>query len=229
MIDTEARANVRQAVDDFLLDKIGSFEFDERLFQVRTRTRDATVHQIAQLLWYTYSDTEDHLVHLNKEGWNLVQRLLLVLDSGADLKQSRQWIWHPSQLVAAATLIFLLPYIWLILPLFKGGIISMKLASTRRRIKASRKRTDPFKVWPFPSLDAVRRALDRAPEFHKQRYRSEIGRRGTTPWFDNLSLPQFIEWPLSRIGWCFVSPAILIWESLPMQVSELNLMEPASR
>ena len=228
MRDHEARAKVRQAVVDYLSDRIASFAFADKLHEIGSTTEDQTVKYVTSKLWHTYSDTTDHLVHLDKRSWDAVQRLLLLLDSDAELRETRTWIWHSSQLVAAATLIVEISVIWLIVPLFVGGAISMALASTRRRVQSSYESPDPLNAWPFPSLGAIKRAIARSPGFRKQRHRADIVNRRAESRFGYLRLPQIIEWPLSRLGWCLISPIILALQCLPLHVSQEYFSEPHS-
>jgi len=230
MIDCKARSDVRQAIDDFLSDRIGATAFDERLYKRYPKTSDQTVKYAIGKLWYAYSDFDDHLVRLDKPAWGAVQRFVLLLASDAELQVRHKWLCHSSQIVAAATLVgicflFLVNFV---AALLVGGIVSTALASTRRQIHASYVVPDLWKAWPFPSLAAMEHALRRTPGFRKRIYRREIVARRTKSRFDDLRLPLFIEWPLSRVGWCMVSPIMLLTQCLPLRVSQEFFLEPRS-
>lgn len=232
MIDHQARAEVRQTVNEFLSDRIGSFEFDDKIHEIAYRTRDRTVVHVICKLWYTYSDTRDHLVHLDKRSWDTVQRLLLLLDSESEVRQHRVWMWHSSQGIAAAGLIALGDLAWSSqgslwwLCLFLSGAISIALKRSREQVRASFQKPDPWRTWPFPTIEALRRALDRNPKFQKQKHRPEIANRRIEPRWNNVQLPSFIEWPLSRIGWCIVSPLILLFQCSPLSIGNEEFVEP---
>ncbi len=231
MIDHKIRSDVRQAIDDFLSDRIGADAFDKKLWELYPKTEDQTVKYALGMLWHTYSDLEDHLVRLDRREWGAVQRLALLLASDAEMQVRRKWHWYSGQLVAAATLggMCILFIINFVLALLIGGIVSIALATTRRQIRASYIAPDPCCAWPFPSLGAIARTLRHAPSFSKRAYRHEIGaRESRRPRFNNMRLPQFIERPLSGVGWCVVSPAVLIAQCLPVRISQEVFLEPQS-
>lgn len=227
MVDLVARAKVRSAVDDYLSDRITSFAFDERLWEIETD--DETVRYVSHLLWFTYDDMSDHPVRLDKQSWNTIQRLLLLLDSAAEFRSHRQRVWHVSQVAAAVTfcsicyLFWNYPQGWFV-PFLIGGAISVGLGTWRANVRAAQipaEPTDPWHAWPFPSLSAIRRAMAIAPSFSKRKFRPEIIERYPRSRLErlgalNISLPRFIEWPLSRLGWCVMSPVILLAQCLPI-------------
>jgi hypothetical protein len=233
MIDHEARAELHRTADDFLSDRIGAFTFDDRLFKLLSSTRDETVRLVIDRLWRFYDDTDDHLVRLNKQGWDSIQRFLLLLDSDAELYETQKRVWHVSQLVALGTLVMLFA-IWIgmenpFVALLAAGTISMGITAWRQRVRTKSAASSPPEIWPtrpFPSLSDIQRALDRTPAFRKRHFRTEIAERSTRSRFGYIRLPSFIEWPLSRLGWCFVSPIILFFQCLPICVSQEVFQEP---
>lgn len=219
---------VRQTVDDYLSDRIGTALLDERLWSIRRTTEDQTVRFVVGKLWWTYSDAADDLVRLGKRGWNCVQRMLLLLDSGAKVRDATRWIWHPSQMIAGITLAAVLSVVlagnFLLLPLIAGGMISIALAASRQRVRASTRRPDPFCAWPFPTLAVIERALTRSPGFRKQKHRAEIVAQRCDARVGDVALsgPAFMVWS----GWCLISPIVVAFQRLPIRVSCEIFSEP---
>lgn len=230
MIDHKARADVRETINAFLSDRIGADAFDDQLQGVYRKTQDKTVKYAITKLWYIYSDFDDHLVRLDKRGWDAVQRWILLLSSDAEVQVRHKWVWHSSQLGAAAVVavVCVLLLINFVAALLIGGIVSIALAATRKQIQSSHEATDLWNAWPFPSLAALERTLRRTPAFTKRMHRREIVARGKRPRFDKIKLPMFMEWPLSRVGWCMISPAVLIAQSFPIRISQEVFVESQS-
>ena len=121
-------------------------------------------------------------------------------------------------------------FIWInpVAVLIVGGIISIMLASIRSEARAAVDSTDLWKAWPFPNLASIQRAIQRAATFRKRRYRREILERGHHVPFGYIRLPEIIQWPLSRLGWCFVSPLVLLFQCLPIRAVQETFHEPDS-
>ena len=60
MIDEQARADIRAAVDAYLSDRIGAFEFEERLFAIDTE--DATASFVVGQLWLSAENGSERFV-----------------------------------------------------------------------------------------------------------------------------------------------------------------------
>ena len=58
MIDSEARQQIRVAVDDFTAKYITAFALDDRLNAIQTA--DATAIKVIRMIWCTYDDLTDH-------------------------------------------------------------------------------------------------------------------------------------------------------------------------
>ena len=104
MVDQVARSEICDAIDDYLDDHLSGFAFDERLNAIGAKTQDHTAKFVIGQLWYVYDDCDDHLVCLDKESWDTIQRLKLVLQSGTEVQTTRYSVWHVSQLFAVACL-----------------------------------------------------------------------------------------------------------------------------
>jgi hypothetical protein len=223
MIDRDARAKVRLAVDDYFSDRISAFEFDTRLSSVATTTHDATVQFVANQLWYIYDDCDDHLVAVDKATWNTIQRFMLLLDSGSELRFTGKFFWHGSQCIAASTLLAIGVACWdninaWPIPVVCGGIVSMMLAKWRDRLREAIGPSDPRDCWPFPDLAAIRRAWDATPVFRKQRFRSEVADRTIrSDGFGRALHYQFL------YSWLINSPIALFFQSLPLRSERLDV------
>jgi hypothetical protein len=214
MIDALARRAIRAAVDDFIDGKITSSTFDERLFAIETE--DATAVEVISLLWCTYDDFKEHGVEQwGKPTWDIVQRLLLLLDSGAELvttKGARTWRW--SQAVALVGLVLTA---WLyeavfhhwFFPVLIGGAVSIGIAWWRERQESQDVWLDPASAVPFASPAEIRRILRQMPGWAKRRHPG-----GRVP---RLRSPM-VEWAYglnARFLWCLASPVALLFQALP--------------
>jgi hypothetical protein len=225
-IDRSARDELRQAVDDFCADRMTAFAFDERLSEIRDQTSDQTAQFVIDQLWYHYDDCQDHLVALQKPEWDAIQRLLLVLESGAELQSPTRRTWHLSQAVAAV--VFLITgytcsfFDWNAWPFFfiPGGIVSIALSNWRARKLMSLVDPDPWHAAPFPSIGSIGRALTRAPSFHKQKFRSAVGERRI-----RSRMSDFRVQCQTCVFWCLASPIVLLAQCLPLRILRLMLIE----
>jgi len=223
MIDHDARAKVRSAIDDYLNDRITAFQFDERLFG-DVATNDATVNYICWQLWCIYDDCKDHLVHAEKKTWDAVQRIKLLLESDAELIQKTHRHWDFSQLVAGVTLTCLIFSCWVYpaawpLAFFAGGIVALGLTKRRDHIRAQIEPADPLRIWPFDSLGGLRLAVENIPTFRKQRHRPEVAhRRVRSPRAE--SALRAVGW----LAWVFFAPFFLMGQALPVTSTTVSVV-----
>jgi hypothetical protein len=228
MVDTEARTKPRQTVADYLYERIMAFEFDERLQAIADNTKDQTVQDVIQALWFTYDDVKDHKVVLGKETWDLIQRLMLVLASGAELKlsdESRR-VWHVSQALAVAALAavgltwYFLWHYWFF-PCILGAASSIALHWWRERVACRLDLPDPSHAWPFQSPSVIRRVLRTTPGFRKLRFRPEVAQRRL-----RSRVLECVHWLPALALWCVFSPLVLLLQCLPLRVSRTNVVWP---
>jgi hypothetical protein len=225
MIDYKVRSDVRRTVEDYLSDCATAFDFDEQLSEIRDRTDDATVQFVIDQLWLVYDDCQDHLVCLDKGSWDTIQRLMLVLDSGAVVSAHRQWKLHASQVVAALTLLAIVvvcswePGAWAI-PVLVGGVVSVLLGTWRGRAWAALEPADPWRAWPFPSLSALHTALKRAPQFRKWRHRREVASRQIRAAAESRCMTLHY-----LFTWCLISPVALLAQCMPLRFLRAQVEE----
>ncbi len=213
MLDLTARHRIRAAVDDFTAGRITAFALDDRLHDISTT--DSTVTTVIKLLWYTYDDCKDHgAAHWTKQTWDLVQRLLLVLDSASELVIEQRRIWRASQAIALGGLSAMAVLVWgfhldWFIPVLSGGLLSQTISWWRSHHDHEGSTENPIHVTPFASSDEIRQALRRLPNWRKQRRPD-----GTTPHLRSASFAWFNKL-LWRLLWCLGSPLVLAAQTLP--------------
>lgn len=206
---------------------IGAFEFNERLRDIHDRTTDHTVRIVVEQLWYFYDDCTYHPAVLTKQEWNIIQRLMLVVQSGGELECSDRRISDPSQGVALAALVatgwacLTVPQAWPIF-VFVAGLISIALSSWRQCRLFRCVEPDPWCMWPFFSFAAISQALRRAPEFRKKKWRPELAKRRIRP-ADSEFVLKLHYW----VSWCLASPIALAAQCFPLRSQRLVLVEPS--
>lgn len=180
MINRSARESLIAAIRDYLSEKFCAFEFDERLQKIADASKDQSVRWIVTALWFHYDDVKDHAVILSREEWNYFQRLLLILQSEAELITPCRLDWVP-RLTAVAGLIagfaFLIwdfglgYYLFLVNVLL--GLVFLGVRRILRR-KWSTKVERENLQYPFATLAELRLVRRSVPSFRKQRYPSAI-------------------------------------------------------
>jgi hypothetical protein len=95
----------------------------------------------------------------------------------------------------------------------------MALCYLRRRAELRADAVDPWQAWPFPSLAALELASSSAPDFCKQRHRTEIAsRRIWSPVVHWLLC--LVSYPMSIAQWCLASPIVLLVQCLPIALPQ---------
>ncbi len=204
------------AIGNFLSGATTAFAFDDRLCTIDGGSNDRTVHYIARELWSYYDDLIDHHAALSREDWDCVQRLLLVLQSNADIHLERRFAWTQRQIVALAVMFvcaiiaFSLGVDWrllfITLPL---GLVSLGLWVWRTRAELTEV-SKLSRLQPFSSVSELRAVHRLAPEFQKQRYPAIMASR-------LIRLPlASAAMALPFIGvWFVFSPVVIACQALP--------------
>jgi hypothetical protein len=225
MIDRNARQELAREIRRYLSDEITAFQFDEILQEFRC-SPDETTRFIAFQLWYFYDDCEDHFVVLSKQGWNYIQRLLLLLESDFEVKQWTVTHWHFTQAIAAMLLTACLAIVTmagvgyhLLLYFVPFGGLSILLAYLRRQADAPLRRHGPFDaiLTPFESFQDLRVAYD-SVGFRKMRYPSPLKSRTIRSAEGDglLRLQLYLGWLL----WC---PVVLFFQCFPLRESRIHV------
>jgi hypothetical protein len=74
-----------KAIRDYMAERIGAFELADSLHSTARATHDATVKFVHNLMWFHYDDCKDHKVVASKQEWDYFNRLLLLLESEAEV------------------------------------------------------------------------------------------------------------------------------------------------
>ena len=181
MIDRKAREKVIAAIDCFLNDRTDAFEFDDQIWIIESE--DETVAYAVQVLWFHYDDFTNHKAVLQKCEWDLIQRIKLLLMSDAVVVGSSEsrWSWDHA-LACIGFLCFLAIAVivgwgWhLLIVGIPFGLISIGITRYRERYPVEYLPRDSA-LYPFDSLSQIRILKRRFPDFSKQKYRKEVGRR----------------------------------------------------
>lgn len=218
-----------KAIRSYMNDEITAFQFDDTLTEVSIRTDDKTVQTIARTLWFHYDDCKDHKIFASKEQWDYFNRLLLLLESDAEIetvKSSRKW--HPSQAVAA---LLLLAYVLIAVGVGWGkhlfvyavpfGPPSMLLAWLNSRRRKKEVSATKIALTPFPSIASLLSVRRSVSGFVRHRYpKAIVERRIRDPLCDKLIR---IPWVIT---WCMFSPIGLFLQILPDRDSKTRIRMP---
>lgn len=217
MVDRTARNRLADAIEAFLSEDIGAFEFDDRIFNVADDTDDETVQEVAHLLWFHYDDCKDHKAGLSQVEWDYFQRLLLLLRSDAALATDREREWSWRQAIASSAIVaffggmLLLGFGWqLLLITVPLGAVSMLLSRWPTAAAESDTDDDFVRLTPYSSVAEMLAVHRTVPAFRKRRYPSVMGERRIRGPVAN----GFI-WLYSGVMWLVFSPIVLLFQALP--------------
>lgn len=226
MTDRNARDEMVKAIRSYMADEITAFQFDDALEAVMARTKDQTVRTVGDNLWLCYDDCKDHKIVATKQLWDFLNRLLLLLESDAELTFIPPgWKWHWLQAVAAAlaiafallsfhvgvdtrSLAYALPF----------GPPSLLIAWLNRRRRAHATNSLDVALTPFPSISSLLSVRRQVRNFTRNRYPQSICRRQVRdPQFNAL-----MNIPLA-VAWCLFSPLVLFFQMLPERTSNTQI------
>ncbi len=231
MIDRQARDKLASALRAYMDEQITAFELDEAINQASGDTDDQTVKDIGWALWLFYDDVKDHKIVASKSQWDWFSRLLLLLESDAEIeivRAGRQW--RLRQAIAAVCLlvfcalavqtgfgshllIFTIPF----------GIISMALHgwdSWEHRERYANEAT----IVPFPSFASLLSVRRHVAGFHKCRYPKALVTRRIRGRLSGLAIS--LPW---WAAWLMLAPLPLFFQMLPRAISEIEITLPESR
>jgi hypothetical protein len=201
-----------------------AFEFDEALDEAVAGSKDSTADTVRKMLWFQYDDCTNHKIVASKEQWDLLNRLLLLLESDGEIEEEEKngsWSWGVRQAIALGCLA-IFGFVTavtgfgehLLIAAIPLGGVSMLLAKWRSRtepeLNASQTAMEPFSS--LSELIAVRR---RCSGFKKIRFPNAVAnRRIRSPFMDALfKVP-------STVLWLTLSPAVLAMQAMPERRSE---------
>jgi hypothetical protein len=225
-IDRQSRNRLANAINRYLDGAMTAFAFDGEIFGILHESKDATVEYAVRSLWYHYDDCKDHLAGLSKVEWDYFQRLILLLESDAEIERVSQRKWSIRQLVAGLGLI------GFGLCVYKVGIgwhlfgfalafgpISIALSYWRNRseMPEARKRID---LVPFSSFSELRATRKTVAGFSKRRYPAGYKTRNV-----HSRLMTTVVWFQTCVLWSFISPLILLFQVLPEKELETRIRQ----
>ena len=215
-IDRQARNRLVNVIRRYMDEVITAFAFDEEITELRMATADGTVHFVVDSLWYHYDDCKDHLAGLSKPEWDYFQRLILLLESDAEIERVRQRRWSVRQVVAGIGLIgfglcvvqfgigwHLFGFALLL------GPVSLLLSYWRNRSERQQAE-EQLRLAPFSSISELRAIRKTVTGFSKKKYPA-----GAKPRRVHSRLMTVAVWFQTAVLWSFMSPLILLFQSLP--------------
>ena len=228
-IDRQARNRLANTIRRYMDEALTAFAFDEEINEIRTATADDTVRFVVDSLWYHYDDCKDHLAILSKQEWDYFQRLILLLESDAEIERVRQRHWSVRQLVAGVGLlgfglcVFRYGIGWHLFGFaLLFGPISILLSYWRNRSERQQA-MERFRLEPFSSISELRAIRRTVPNFSKRRYPA-----GAEAKKIHSRLMTMMAWLQTIVLWSFVSPLILLFQSLPEKEVHTRIRQEAA-
>jgi len=225
MIDRKNRDKLTATIQKYLNEEIGSFEFDELIFDISINSEDETIIYIVNTLWYFYDDVKDHKVLFTKEEWDYVQRLLLILNSDKEIIKKEEKEYTVRQVLSLVLLIifiisfFYLGYTFNLLLVSVGlGLLSMLINYWKS--KSINKKTNDIKweLEPFSSISELLILRRNQNTFKKSYYRKMLKKRKIRSTFTT-----YIMHIHSRLSWLVFSPFVLLYQSFPEKTHKIKI------
>jgi len=220
MIDYAARRQMGDIIRSYLNEEIKAFQFSDALYDVAGKTKDSTVQQTVDALWYLYDDVKDHKIVASKEEWDFFHRLLLILESDAEIEVSKVRKWSLRQLIAAFAMV---TFVMLALHLSWGpyllgayialGLVSMLLWYSRSRATPKPDATE-IALTPFSSISQLLAIRRRVPHFLKERYPTRLATRRIRHWIFEMPMPLLSSLVVGAI-WSIFAPVPLLFQAMP--------------
>jgi hypothetical protein len=213
-------------IREYLGEKIPASGFDEQLSAIAARTDDPTVKWVSSQLWFTYDDCRDHPVVSDKPGWDLIQRLILLLESDARVEvEVGPAHWTARQGIAGACLAGVGWIVWetgwgshLLITNLPFGLVSMGLSFWQRHEPGDPGAPDPS-LAPFQSVGQLRSVRRRVRSFIKARYPRHLEtRRIRGP------LSEFALWLQFGALWLMFSPVALLCQLRPERQTQWRVV-----
>jgi hypothetical protein len=212
MIDRPARELMVAAFDSFLNEEIDSSQFDDVIFDISAACRDETVQYVAGEAWGFYDELRPHTVRLEKQAWNFLQRLRLLLHSDCEVVFERRWALG-YQCTALACLSAIAATAWVTGNSPALHVVCLMAGVLMWVVTRPEPEPKPYLeiVYPFRSVKQLASVYRRTPNFHKARYPQHLGRRRGERLIDSaLSYLVFpfvhtVFTPLAVLAECFPS------------------------
>jgi len=231
MIDYAARRRVAATVKSYLNEEIKAFQFSDALYDVAGQTDDSTVQEIVDALWYHYDDLKDHKIVASKEEWDYFHRLLLILESDAELETDsvRKWSFRQPVAVCALAIFAIVALclgsgLHLLVAYVALGLVSMLLSYSRSRAASE---SDPTEIalTPFSSISQLLAVRRHVPRFSKKRYPSHLRKRMVRHWISEIRVPLLSHLVVGMI-WLAFAPVPLAFQAMPETLTRMRVRAP---
>ena len=229
VIDRQCRNHLVNVINRYLVGAMTAFAFDDEIFKILHESKDSTVEYAVRSLWYHYDDCKDHLAGLTKEEWDYFQRLILLLESNAEIKKVFHRKWSIRQPVAGLGLIgfglcvYQFGIGWHLFGFALAfGPISIALSYWRNHAEMAQSRKR-FGLTPFSSLSELRAIHKAVAGFSKRKYPAGSKARSV-----HSRLMTTVVWFQSCVLWSFISPLILLFQTLPEKEMQTRIRQEVS-
>ena len=201
------------------------------IFDIARNSQDQSLAAIRDALWWCYSDTEDHKICAEKQNWDFLNRLRLVLASDAEAEWYRTGPrWNIYRTLSALLLAGLglvawqarfgrvLAFSWLL-----AGFTALVLLWVRRHndLKVAQ---PSFPVFPFPSINSLLATRRQVTRFTRKRYPQSLLRRAKLHHYLDQAM-----WVLRGPLLIAFAPLLLFFLVLPIRQQEMRLNLPTSK
>lgn len=213
-----------RALRSYMKEETTAFQLDDALQEIDSGTADETVSCMAEEFWYHYDDLVDHKIVATREQWALFNRLLLLLESDAELRREQgPWSWQPPQMVAAVLLAT-----WACLAIRAGwgpelflwsflfGPPSMLLSWYWRRQQRRQFDSRTVALLPFPSVSSLSRVRRSVRGFVRLPWQRSVSERQI-----RSKLAGHTIWIRTGFAWCLFSPIALLFQAVPDRATEI--------
>jgi hypothetical protein len=227
-IDRDNRDRLIEAIKQFLNEEIMAFEFADKTFGVRGDSDDSVILYVVDELWHFYDDCKDHKVALAKVEWDYINRLMLLLESDAQITVEKSTKWRFSQLFAVVGLFFFCLCValsgfgeHLFIVTVPLGVLSIVIARIRDKSEPVLSKKE-LALMPFKSRAEIFALLRELPDFKKMKHTGSLENRPIrSPFFEKF---HYCLWKLICL---ILSPVILLFQSFPRRKKVISIIIPA--
>ena len=224
-VDRESRDKLVEVIDQYLREDIKAFEFNDAIFGIRYATTDETIkHVVVEFLFNTYDDFINHPVVATSAGWDLMQRLKLLLMSDAELTCRTRHISTSAQGIAAVSLVYLLCACYVLgfafMPLLAipFGLVSRRLAKCRNTIREKHECWDD-PAFPFTTASQLVWVGMSTSKFQRQRCPAHVTKRRVRSSTTKLATEL-----MQSLSSLMCSPIDLLTLSFPAPIREARVL-----
>ncbi|MFC1735364.1 hypothetical protein ACFL1X_04555 [Candidatus Hydrogenedentota bacterium] len=217
MVIREDRDKLIEIIERYLSEETSAFEFDDELDTVRD-SRDGTVSKIAWELWCAYDDLKNHKVVADKELWDFLQRLLLVLKSDSEIIEETRKQWHFSQLIALACAVICIAAFVKdssvgVLACFVLWPITLVTSKLRDWAEEKLLRDVRKECMPFSNVSEIRTTVRMTRGFSKTKYPAHLRKRRA-----RLASSQILLNIQVYLSWLMYTPLVALAQVRPISV-----------